>query len=153
MYICSAFWHLLFTPISTELLPGIYVARGNKEYTGDIVQLPVITGLFSMNAISCHSPFLSRVRDNWTINAGCCFCSQKRSGGWIQPRLHKVPRNKCCPTALLLLFGAFTPSLQQLNTSSLIVGWLLLIWLKLNMFNLKRLTDPSRSPDEPRIRK
>lgn len=142
-YICTALWPPLFTPVS-ELLPGIYVAWGNKKYRGDVVQLPVITGLFSMIAISCHFPFLSRVRVNWTIQAECCFCSQKRSGGWIQPN-HIKFQEKCRPTALLL-FCAFTSSLQQLYIGSLIVVWLFLTWLKSNPFNLKKVTDPSPSP-------
>lgn len=132
-------------PVSTELLPDLSVARGNKGYTGDIVQPLVITGLFSMTAIPRHSPFLSRAV-NRTTNAECCFCSQKRSNGWIHSRLCKCPRNKCYTTATLLLSWVFTPSLLQLKISSLIIVWLLLAWLKLNVFNLKGVRQQIHSP-------
>lgn len=90
---------LLLIPLCIELLPDISVTRGNKWYTGGIVQLSVITGLFSMTATPCHFPSLNKVTANRTTNAECYFCSQKRSSGWIHPRLRKFPRNKCKPTA------------------------------------------------------
>lgn len=65
-----------YSPLSLlELLPDICVARENKGYTRDVVQLSVTTGLFSMTAIPRNSLCPSRVAANRRSNAECCSCS------------------------------------------------------------------------------
>lgn len=112
-YTCTAFWPLLLTPVSTELLPDICVARENKGYTGDIVQLSVTTGLFNMTAIPRNSLCPSRVTANRRSSAECCSCSWKRSGGWIHPRLCKFPANMLSHShSSVLCFHSFSAALK-----------------------------------------